>query len=87
MKTRLILTLTAAILVTSGLFADPADNFKAAGIGFGGDLSLHTSFDNFANDYEENKQTFIHLSISPSFQFFVVDIISIHTSQKFRLWL
>lgn len=83
MKTRFITILV--ILVTVGIYANPAENFKAAGIGFGGSMSFQRFSNNFANDTDEAKSTNSYLRISPQLQFFVVDNFSLYTTLNLRI--
>lgn len=68
------------LVFVNGLFAEPADNFKKAGIALGGYIRISGDIQNFLNDDKENQDSSTSIDINPNFDFFVFDNFSIRFS-------
>lgn len=64
------------------LLAEPADNFKKAGIGLGGYLNYEHTFQNFLSD-ENDKNATSKIDVNPQLSFFVVDNLALSLSPGF----
>lgn len=78
--------LLVVMLLSVSLFAEPADNFKAAGIGLGGFLNFSYDLENFLNDDVNYKESTTIFYVNPEIEFFMVDNLSISLSPNFSTY-